>query len=337
MHWPQKYWYRRDARARAVCLPLWPLSLLFGAVAALRRAAFRLGWCKVTELPVPVVVVGNISVGGTGKTPLTIALAAQLREQQWRPGIVCRGYGGSARTPQAVTGDADPRVCGDEAVLLAQRSGCAVWIGADRVAAARGLLAAHPDCNLIVSDDGLQHYALGRNVDIAVIDAARGTGNGWLLPAGPLREPSARLATVNAIVLNGDGPAPALPPGAPPAFRMALRGSRFFNLHNPQQAVDAAHFCGDNVHAIAAIGNPLRFFAHLRGLGITAHEHAWPDHHAFDRSDLAFGDEASVIMTEKDAVKCRRFADVRHWVLRVDAEIDGPLAEKIMRIIGKPA
>jgi tetraacyldisaccharide 4'-kinase len=337
MHWPQQYWYRRDAGALASCLPLWPLSLLLGTVAALRRAAFHHGICAVTRLPVPVVVIGNISVGGTGKTPLTIALAAQLREQGWRPGIVCRGYGGSAQVPQAVADNADPSACGDEAVLLAQRSGGPVWIGADRVAAARGLLAANPDCNLILSDDGLQHYALGRNFEIAVLDAARGTGNGWLLPAGPLREPATRLATVNAVVVNGEGPSRPLPRGAPPALCMTLHGDRFFNLRDPQQTVNAAHFSGRKVHAVAAIGNPARFFTHLRALGIDCDEHAFPDHHAFARSDLAFGDEAAVIMTEKDAVKCSSFDDARHWALRVDAAVDGALVEQIMRVLGKPA
>jgi tetraacyldisaccharide 4'-kinase len=334
MRWLEQHWYRKCALNRALCLVLWPLSMLFGIIAAARRAAYRNGIFSVTRMPVPVIVVGNISVGGTGKTPLTIALAQQLRLQQRRPGIVCRGYAGSAHTPQPVTHDSDPHVTGDEAVLLACHSGGPVWIGADRVAAARGLLAANPDCDLLISDDGLQHYALGRDFEIAVIDATRGFGNGMLLPAGPLREPRARLAGVAALVLNGDGPVPAF---MGPVYRMVLNGERFFNLHDPQRQVTASHFGGRKVHAVAAIGNPQRFFDHLARLGIACNTHPFPDHHAFAATDLAFGNDTTVIMTEKDAVKCVRFANDRLWVLKVDAVIDGDLVKQITRHLGKPS
>jgi tetraacyldisaccharide 4'-kinase len=334
MHWLEQHWYRSGALDRALCLALWPLSLLFGILAAVRRAAYRAGIFSVARLPVPVIVVGNISVGGTGKTPLTIALAQQLRQQQRRPGIICRGYGGSAHTPQPAAHDSDPRVAGDEAVLLARRSGCPVWIGSDRVAAARGLLAANPDCDLLISDDGLQHYALARDFEIAVFDAARGIGNGMLLPAGPLREPPARLAGVGALVLNGDG---APPPYSGPVYRMVLNGERFFNLCESQWQVTASHFSGCKVHAVAAIGNPQRFFDHLARLGIAFDPHPFPDHHTFTGTDLAFGNDTTVIMTEKDAVKCGRFANDRLWVLKVDAAIDGDLVKQITCHLGKPS
>lgn len=333
MSWPENHWYGSRAADRAVARLLWPASLLFGAVAALRRAAYRCGILRAIRLPVPVVVVGNIGVGGTGKTPLTLALAAQLRASGYRPGIVSRGYGGNARGVQAVPATGDPRAYGDEPVLLARRSGCPVWIGTDRAAAAGALLAAHPGCNLIICDDGLQHYALARDFEIAVVDGARGLGNGRLLPSGPLREPVSRLAAVSAIVVNGAGAAPAAG-GA--VYRMSLHGMQLHNLKDPARRAPPAHFAGTRVHAVAAIGHPQRFFDHLRNLGIDFSPHAFPDHYAFKATDLAFGDDAPVIMTEKDAVKCEAFANDRHWVLQVEAILDGDLAGQVARQFGKP-
>ncbi len=336
MRRPDQLWYDRSLPARACCLLLWPLSLLFACITAVRRTAFHRNWFAVSRLTVQVVVVGNISVGGTGKTPLTIALAQTLAQRHYRPGIITRGYGGSAGAPQAVDADSDPAVTGDEALLLARHSGCPVWIGANRVAAARGLLAAHPDCNLLLSDDGLQHYALGRDIEIAVIDAARGFGNGLQLPAGPLREPVTRLAGVAAIVVNGDGPLPPALPTEAAVFRMTLCGERFTNLRDPQQHVTAAWFAGRAVHAAAAIGNPQRFFDHLRTLGIAHQAHAFPDHHVYRAGDLDFGPQSVVIMTAKDAVKCERFAQDNHWVLQVEAVIDGDLTGLITQQLGRP-
>lgn len=328
----EQNWYRTGPANRALCLLLWPLSLVFAAIAATRRAAYAIGLCSTTRLPVPVIVVGNITAGGTGKTPLTIALARQLRLQNRRPGIICRGYGGNATTPQAVLADSDASIAGDEAVLMARRSDCPVWIGVDRVAAARGLLAANPDCDVLLSDDGLQHYALARDFEIAVIDTTRGLGNGMRLPAGPLREAASRLATVDAVVLNGSGPPP---PASAKCYRMTLRGDRFRNLFAPQQEVSASYFSGRTVCAMAAIGNPQRFFEHLRALGIYAKAISFPDHHAYSAADLASVSDADLIMTGKDAVKCERFAGPRHWVLEVDAELDGNLVQHILGQLGK--
>ena len=331
MHPLEQSWYRTDLTSRLLCLILWPLSVLFGALAGLRRTGFRLGLLRKTRLPVPVVVIGNITAGGTGKTPLTIALGRSLKQRHKRPGIVCRGYGGTAKQPQAVLADSNPQVTGDEAVLLARHSGCPVWIGADRVAAAVGLLAANPDCDLLLSDDGLQHYALERNFEIAVIDAARGFGNRRLLPSGPLREPLARLASVDAVVLNGVGSGPQL---SCAVYRMNLRGERFRNLATPQHSVNASYFAGRKTTAIAAIGNPQRFFDHLSTLGIDAQTKTFPDHHAYTPADLAFSAATEVIMTDKDAVKCERFAGPTHWSLEVEAELDGDLSEHIVRQLG---
>jgi len=332
MHWLEQNWYRVSAPH----LALWPLSLAFGAVAASRRTLYRTGVLKTARLPVPVVVVGNITVGGTGKTPLVCWLAHFLREHGHAPGIVSRGYaGGGACNARRAQADSDPARVGDEAVLLARRAGCPVWVGARRSAAARALLAAHADCGVIISDDGLQHYALARDVEIAVIDGERGFGNGMLLPAGPLREPARRLAGVDAIVTNGAAlfPHEDLPP-APPLFEMRLVGSVFYNLLNPQQQVGPEHFLQRHVHAVAGIGNPHHFFGHLRELGVSFTAHPYPDHHPFIAADftaLDLGADDAVIMTEKDAVKCERFCTENFWALRVDAEVEPGLGERVLR------
>jgi tetraacyldisaccharide 4'-kinase len=332
MRWLEQHWYRISP----LHLVLWPLSLLFIALAALRRRLYHAGVLAVTRLPVPVIVVGNISVGGTGKTPLVIWLAQLLRERGYHPGIVCRGYGGSARGPQRATTGSDPSVVGDEAVLLARRCACPVWVGAKRAAAAQALLAAHPECNALISDDGLQHYALARDVEIAVVDGERGFGNGMLLPAGPLREPLRRLDSVDALVVNGT---PLFLretlPSDVPAFDMTLGGRMFYDLLNPAQQAGPEHFARQRVHAVAAIGNPHHFFNHLQQLGLTFTAHPFPDHHAFNASDLAYADADAVLVTEKDAVKCEQFNSGIFWALQVDAEVDLALSELILRKLGR--
>lgn len=314
---------------------LLPFSLLFGALATLRFIAYRRGIFRSTKLPVPVVVIGNLSVGGTGKTPLTIALAGQLRRHGHRPGIVSRGYGGNARAPQAVDARSNPDEVGDEPVLLARSAGCPVWVGADRVAAARALLNAHPHCDILLSDDGLQHYALARDFEIAVVDAARGFGNGCRLPAGPLREPPSRLARVNAVVLNGNGECSGFLPPHAAVYAMQFDCSTFTNLRNHGRQVSAAFFAGKEVHAVAAIGNPQRFFLQLDALGIKHHAHGFPDHHRFQSAEIDFGAGTQVIMTAKDAVKCERFALDNHWVCQIDAVLDGDLVEQITLQLGR--
>ncbi len=332
MRWLEPYWYR----VSPLHLALWPLSVLYSIVAALRRLLYRIGLAPATRLRVPVIVVGNISAGGTGKTPCVIWLAQWLLEHGWQPGIVSRGYGGTARSPQCALPDSDPRIVGDEAVLLARRTSCPVWVGSQRVAAAQALLTAHPDCNVIISDDGLQHYALARNVELAVIDGERGCGNGMLLPAGPLREPVRRLARVDAIIINGGAvfPLDLLPAGVP-VFDMRLDGSTFYELRNPQRSVGPAHFASQPVHAMAAIGNPQRFFNRLRDLGLSFSAHPFPDHHAYAPSDCAVGANAALLMTEKDAVKCERMGGDNWWALRVDATLEPGLGELILHKIGK--
>ena len=335
MHWLEHNWYRISAPH----LVLWPLSLAFGAAAATRRALYRGGVLETVRPPVPVIVVGNITVGGTGKTPLVSWLAHFLREHGHAPGIVSRGYRSSACAPRRAQPDSDPAVVGDEPVLLARRAGCPVWVGAHRAAAAHALLAAHPNCSVIVSDDGLQHYALARDIEIAMIDGARGLGNGMLLPAGPLREPPRRLAAAAAIVTNGAAlfPREELPP-AVPLFEMRLVGGSFYNLLNPEQHVGPEHFLQQHVHAVAGIGNPQHFFEHLRELGISFIAHPFPDHHPFAADDFVFaGRSDAVIVTEKDAVKCERFCTENFWALRVDAEVEPGLGEQVLHKLGKNA
>lgn len=285
-------------------------------------------------MPVPVVVVGNLTAGGTGKTPLTLALVAWLREAGFKPGIISRGHGGTGRQAMPVMPDSDPALVGDEPVLLARRAGCPVWVGRRRAEAGRQLLAFHPDVDVLVADDGLQHYALARDVEIVVVDGQRGLGNGCMLPAGPLREPPRRLRGVTAVVLNGDGLSDLDVPR--PMFRMHLRGERFQNLSDPARAVSAPALADGPLHAVAGIGNPRRFFDALAAQGLAVVPHAFPDHHAFKAEDLPAG---RLVMTEKDAVKIAPLArglGLRDcWVLAVDAELEPGLKELMLSILDK--
>jgi tetraacyldisaccharide 4'-kinase len=319
----QHHWYRLSP----LHLLLFPISLIFRALSASRRFLYRSGILTSVKLPVPVIIIGNISVGGTGKTPLTLWLAQQLIENGWHPGIVSRGYTKTTKqlkTPHAVSIDDAADEVGDEPLLMAQRALCPVWIGRDRPAAALALLQAHPECDIVLSDDGLQHYRLQRDAEIVVVDGARRFGNGLLLPAGPLREPVSRLREVDAIVINSgqahDG-----------EFAMSLEGSLFYNLLNPEIVVSAVEFAGQHLHAIAGIGHPRRFFAHLEHLGLAAQHHAFPDHHRYSASDIAFEDADAILMTEKDAVKCAAFATEKCWVLRVDAQVNTALTQLILK------
>ncbi len=302
-----------------------PLSWLFGLVAGLRRALFRAGLLKTQRLKVPVIVVGNICVGGTGKTPLVMAVVNWLQEQGYRPGVVARGYG-SAAADTAQSHQVQPfedeaaSKYGDEPVMLVQRLGCPMFVGADRARAGTTLLAAHPEVNVIVSDDGLQHYALHRDMEIALVDGSRGFGNGALLPAGPLREPVRRLFRVSAVVANGTGR--RFKQAMPSLLSMALGNERFVPMAAGEELdLDGfrAFVEGKSVHLLAGTGNPQRFFSHLHRHGFVSSDHPLDDHHRFRREDIDY--PGIVLMTEKDAVKCRQWADERHWYMRVDAQL----------------
>lgn len=323
MSWLQRLWYRLSPWH----LLLLPLSLLFGLLAALRRGLYRSGLLSSFSLPVPVVVVGNIAVGGTGKTPLVLWLAQYLKRRGYRPGIVSRGYGASASAPREVALDADPALVGDEPLLMARRGLCPVWVGRDRAAAGLALLRAHPDCDVILCDDGLQHYRLRHDVEIAVVDGMRGCGNRLLLPAGPLREGVGRLRSVDAVAVNGGS--------GWPGYAMSLAGSAFRNLADPSRTAAAGDFQGMKLHAVAGIGNPQRFFGYLNELGLACTEHAFADHHPYRADDLAFAGADAVLMTEKDAVKCAAFAAANWWMLAVDARVDDALGEKILEKLRK--
>ncbi|GAB4357500.1 MAG: tetraacyldisaccharide 4'-kinase [Gammaproteobacteria bacterium] len=306
----EQYWYSE----RPLSLALVPVSWIYRLLVALRRLLYRLRLLPVTRLPVPVVVVGNLTVGGTGKTPLVIALANLLKAKGFRPGLVSRGYGGTAASwPQQVRRDSDPVVVGDEAVLLARRTRCPMAVGPDRVAAALALLK-YSDCDVILSDDGLQHYALARDIEIAVIDGIRRLGNGHLLPAGPLREPKRRIKKVDFVVANGGG--------SRGEFSMQVRLGLPRRLLDDRDAKGWEEFRGKRFHAVAGIGHPERFFAALKKLGLDPIEQRFPDHHAFREEDLHFKEAGPVLMTEKDAVKCQRFAKPDHWYVPIEAELD---------------
>jgi len=298
---------------------LLPLSWLYCLVAAGRRLLYRRGVLHSLRMPVPVIVAGNITVGGSGKTPLIIWLARHLRDRGYKPGIVTRGYGGrSTGWPQPVTADSDPAEVGDEPVLIARHAGCPVMADPDRVRAALALLAGK-QCDLILSDDGLQHYRLERDIEIAVIDGERRFGNGHCLPAGPLREPVSRLQSAHLTVTLGVA--------RPGEYRMDLSEAGYCAVEGGAPK-PLETFRGRQVHAVAGIGNPGRFFGHLRKLGVQPIEHPFPDHHVFREADLRFGDELPVIMTEKDAVKCRTYAGPL-WYLAVEAKPDFDFASAL--------
>ena len=309
---------------------LLPISLLYCMLVVLRRQLFRLGVLRSRRVPVPVVVIGNITVGGTGKTPLVAALAKQLAAAGWKPGIVSRGYGGRAPTyPFAVDAAADPAAVGDEPLLLAMKTGLPVAIDPKRPYAAAWLAKA--GCDIVLSDDGLQHYALRRDVELAVVDGQRRFGNGWCLPAGPLREPPSRLREVDMVICNGEALAGE--------ERMTLRPVEFINVFDMGRRLPLAGFKGRPVHATAGIGNPERFFVTLEKLGIKVQRHPRPDHYSFRAADLRYADELPVLMTEKDAVKCRHLHDLpeavqqRCWALAIEAELDQECVDRLLALI----
>jgi tetraacyldisaccharide 4'-kinase len=321
--WLNRIWYGGSPP------PWWltPLSVIYGSLSGARRFAYGRHLLPSTPLACPVIVVGNLTVGGTGKTPLVCWLAEQLTQLGHRPGIVTRGYRGSARAPRLVLPTDTPDSVGDEAVLLARRSRVPVATGRNRPAAAQLLINA--GCDIIVSDDGLQHYALQRDCEIVVIDGDRQFGNERLLPAGPLRETPARLAHADAVVVNG-GEARL----ADGALRMRLLATSAVAMKYGT-AKPLREFSGAPVHAIAAIGNPQRFFAMLRAIGISVLEHPLPDHAKLRIDDISFADDLAVLMTEKDAVKCRDIAGPHHWYVPVSVAFAPGDAEKLRATAAK--
>ncbi|GMQ88712.1 MAG: tetraacyldisaccharide 4'-kinase [Gammaproteobacteria bacterium] len=324
----QALWYG-DSR---IAIALLPVSWLYCGLVSVRRLAYRIGLLRRICLDCRVIVVGNIAVGGTGKTPLVIAIAKRAQQAGLRVGILARGYLGRAgRWPQQVSGSSDPGQVGDEAVLLARKTGAEVFAGPDRVASGRALLKASP-CDLLICDDGLQHYALQTDTEIALVDAMRGQGNGLCLPAGPLREPVSRLRSVDAVVALGDDGDNA---DWPYSMRLVPGAAR--NVADPSNDRSLASFCGHSLHAVAGIGNPERFFTTLRAAGLRIQAHPFADHHPFSPADLEFGDSNPVLMTEKDALKCEQFAQHNWWFVPIEAQPDARLENWLAKLLNQEA
>jgi tetraacyldisaccharide 4'-kinase len=302
-----------------------PLGLMFSVAVRLRKFLYSLGVFKKHTVPVPVIVIGNITVGGTGKTPLIIWLARFLEESGYQPGIISRGYGGQSEVwPQWVTANSDVKRVGDEALLIAEQTGCPMVVSPMRVDAAK-MVQQHTDCNVILSDDGLQHYALHRDIEIAVIDGEKRFGNGRCLPAGPLRESINRLQSVDFIVVNGE----KLEDNE---FSMNITGDIAISLVTGEQK-PWQQFIGIKCHALAGIGNPDRFFKMLETAGLSCTNHSFPDHHPFQSHDIEFNDSKPVLMTEKDAVKCSSFAGSQHWYIPVKAVPEPGFSEQLLVLL----
>ncbi|MBM4192049.1 MAG: tetraacyldisaccharide 4'-kinase [Gammaproteobacteria bacterium] len=310
--WLEGVWYE----GRTGALFLTPLAGLFALGTAARRFLFRRGWWRSYRARVPVVIIGNLSVGGTGKSPLVAALSTLLRSRGIKPGILTRGYGAAVRSPIRVTRDSQAAEVGDEPLMLATSTGVEVMVASDRAAGARSLESLGVD--VILCDDGLQHYALDRDLEVVVVDARRGLGNGRLLPAGPLRESAQRLESVDWVVINGgEAGGKTFWQGRAGTVVMQLVPEAARGVANPLTWQSVGRWRGEAVHAVAGIGHPARFFDLLRAAGVEPIEHAFGDHHAFTAADLTFEDDRPILMTSKDAVKCRNFADARCWEIPV--------------------
>lgn len=321
--WLQDAWYKE----MYISSELMPLSMLYDDAMRFRLFLYKKGLLKKTKIAAPVIIVGNITVGGTGKTPLIVWMARFLQEEGYKPGIISRGYGGhSSQWPQWVNKNSDPELVGDEAVLMAQRAACPIAVGPERAKAAQMLLDKS-DCNIILSDDGLQHYALERDVEIAVVDGDRRFGNGYTLPCGPLREPIERLKTVDLVIVNG-----VASDCEENEFCMAVDGDVLVNLVTKEQKL-LTEFKDLSCHALAGIGNPKRFFNLLEEQQISIDTLAFQDHHQFKVEDISFNDDKPVLMTEKDAVKCLAFATDKHWYLPIKAKPEQAFIDRLLTLI----
>jgi len=333
----EHHWYRRTNTVLTFLLI--PFSWLFGLLITLRCFFYSMGWKKKINLNIPVIVIGNLTMGGTGKTPLVIWLAEILKEKGYRPGIVSRGVGGKqTKIPKFVTENSNICEVGDEADLLVKRTQCPLVICVDRVAAVQTLLQK-THCNIVISDDGLQHYRLGRHIEMVVIDSDREFGNGQLLPAGPLREPIKKLKKVDFIIVNGKKELTHAAFKAKSLSQkieyMTLEGKECFSIMNPDNKIAIDQFKSKTIHALAAIGNPKRFFETLRDFKLNIIEHIYPDHYLYQRKDIYFTDDLHVIMTEKDAVKCINFSDKRHWYLPISVKLSVEFENKFFYLLNE--
>jgi len=314
-----RYWYTQKK-------PLWfllPFSYLYLLTVKFRQYYYQF-FFKPKKLPIPVVIIGNITVGGTGKTPLVIYLSRLLTTAGFKPGIISRGYRGKHTLPTIVEETSDPAFVGDEALLIKKKTNCPMVVGKKRFDAAKKLLASYA-VDIILSDDGLQHYALPRDLEIVVIDGTRQFGNGAYLPVGPLREPISRLKTVDFVIANHHTHHLLTP------YYFHYVPKTIFQIKKPTNTLTLEELSGKTVHAVAGIGDPNRFFRLLTEHGLVVIPHFYPDHHDFKVKDLEFLDDNYVIMTEKDAVKCRLFSDERHWALAIELIIDPNFSTEFLK------
>ncbi len=327
--WLPKQWHRFSVWH----FILLPVSWFFLTIVFIRAWLYRQGFLKSIALTVPVVIVGNINVGGTGKTPLVIYIVEQLKKSGFNPGVISRGFGVNALAVLAVQHNSLASEVGDEPLLIKRRLNCPVYIHQDRVLAGQALLTDHPKCDIVLSDDGLQHYRLKRDVEICVLDATVGFGNGALLPAGPLREPVSRLMTVDTIVINGSlhGRHEFSDRYFSKIHEMQINAEKFYNLENPSKVCEANDFIGSSNVAIAGIGNPERFFQQLKSLKLDFKKYSFPDHHAFSADDFVNIKADFILMTEKDAVKCKPFVQSNFWVLPISASIDDDFMTNLLQ------
>lgn len=311
--WLTSAWYSNAAWVRLLA----PLEAVYVWAVKRKQRTYLLGQESVWQASVPVIVVGNLTLGGTGKSPLVVNLVKHLQAKGYKPGIISRGYlGKSTNYPLWVSPDTSPLLAGDEPVMLAQQADVPVVVDPNRVHAAQ-YLVNHSDCDIILSDDGLQHLRLGRDIEIIVIDGERGLGNGHCLPVGPLREPAIRLQRVHYAVINGQ---PC--EGCPDGFRMHIQPLYWRHVKTDKTIPCKQWSNAKRVHAVTGIGNPSRFFNLLTSLGFEIIEHAFPDHHSFEASDIEFADDLSVVMTDKDAVKCKPFSGDQHWSLSIESIVE---------------
>ena len=330
--WLQHQWYKKSSPHLLLRL----FAALFSCLIQCRYWAYRKGILKTHWLSVPVIVVGNLTLGGTGKTPLVIFLAQELMRQGLHPAVLSRGYQGSAKIPQRVYAHSDVSIAGDEPVMMAQQLSCPIWIGRRRVEAARQLLDAHAEVDVIICDDGLQHYALARDLEVVVFDGERGVGNGLIFPAGPLREPLARLHCADIAVFNGDmvrDKALIKTLESLTSFTMRLNPADAISLNDAKQHRTLKSFKHQHITAIAGIGHPERFFKQLRQHDIQVNGLAFPDHHAYVQADFAELASTTLVMTEKDAVKCRHLSLGDAWYFPVTAEVSKQLVKLVMQKI----
>ena len=318
-----KFWYRKSM----VAYLLAPLSWIFQLICRIRYYFYQYFKAKQT-FPVPIIVVGNLTVGGTGKTPLVSWIINMLKEQGYNPGVVMRGYGSSLKNDkfEIVAMHSHAVAVGDEPLMLRQKADCPLVIGKNRPEAVKALLKAFPQVNIVISDDGLQHYALARDIEIAVIDGKLRLGNGFCLPVGPLRESKQRLKSVDFIVANGNA--------MPGEWVMGTQlGPLAHRVNNNDVTHVVENWQGQTVHAVAGVGNPERFFSALRAKGINVITHPFPDHYAFKKEDITFNDDLKVLMTEKDAVKCRTFASDRVFCIPLEVKLQDEFKELLLRKI----